>query len=318
MQSYNVVVVGATGLVGRTLIDVLMEQKFPINKLILCASSKSIGKEILINNTKYKISEISKEVFLKSDFAFFCAGGNVSKEWAIVAKDCGCVVIDNSNFFRMNKDCSLIIPEVNFLDLNINNIIANPNCSTIQAVICLNALKEYGLKRVIYQTYQSVSGSGNKALMNKDNYYLFNINDTCIPVVDKLTENGFSLEELKMINETRKILNKPNLNVTATCVRVPVDFCHGVSVLVELEKEFNVDEIVKVFKNSDGIIYEELPVSTISCGKDMVYVGRVRKDLSNPKTLMFYCVADNIRRGAASNAVFTALKIIKNCIAYKK
>lgn len=299
------------------LLDVLVEKDFPINNLVLCASEKSLGKEIKVKDKFYSINLICNEIFKDINFAFFCAGSSVSKYWVKIALDSGCIVIDNSSYFRMKEDCSLIIPEVNFNDLNTSGIIANPNCSTIQSVICLNALKKFKFKRIIYTTYQSISGSGNNALINRESFYPYDINKTCIPKIDEYLENGYTLEEMKMINETKKILNLPNLCVTSTCVRVPVDYSHGVNVLVEFENEFSTEEVLEELKKQEGIVIVETPTSIHSNGNDMVYIGRIKKDISNPKTLMFYCVADNIRRGAASNAVLIALKIIKNGIAYK-
>lgn len=308
-------VVGATGLVGRTLIDVLIEKKFPLNELVLVASSSSVGSNFNVGDCVYKIKKLENEVFKDMDFVFFCAGGEISKKWVDIALGYEGIVIDNSSYFRMLERCSLIVPEVNFDTISLNDVISNPNCSTIQAVLCLNPLKKFGIKRVIYHTYQSISGSGNKALIDKEGYYPFNIKKTCIPKIDSYTIDGYTLEEMKMINETKKILNISDLNVSSTCVRVPVDFSHGVGIVVEFEKDFLLDDIYKAFNDCEEIILVDCPTSIHSNGNDKVYVGRIRKDIYNPKTLMFYCVADNIRRGAASNAVLIALKIIKNGIA---
>jgi aspartate-semialdehyde dehydrogenase len=203
-------------------------------------------------------------------------------------------------------------------------LIANPNCSTIQSVICLNALKPFGIKRVIYTTYQAVSGSGHKGIMALEkliNYYPYNIKETCIPQIDSFLDNGYTKEEMKMINETRKILNMPLLNITATCVRVPVVSSHAISVIVEFEEEFDLVDIFEAFNNQEGLIVLDnieknlYPTSINSMGNDNVYVGRIRKDLSNNKSLLFYCVADNIRKGAASNAVGIAIKIIEKSLS---
>lgn len=318
IKTYNVCVIGATGLVGRVLVEELIKKNFPLGKFVLCSSDSSVGKELEVLDRKFVLKPLDENIFRDMDFAFFCTAASVSQKWVVVAKEAGCIVIDNSSYFRMDKNCSLIVPEVNFNDLDLSNIIANPNCSTIQSVICLNALKKYGLKKVIYNTYQSISGSGNKALTDKENFYQWDINKTCIPKIDDITANGNTLEEMKMINETKKILNLPSLEVIATCIRVPVDFSHGVSIVVELENEISLSELGEALRMHEGIILTDYPTTIQSTGNDGVYVGRIRKDLFNSKTLMFYCVADNIRRGAASNAVLIALKIIENYIAYKK
>lgn len=320
MNKYNIGVVGATGLVGRTFLTLLEEYKFPVEKLKIFASVKSIGKEIVFQNDLYFIEELTMESFVDLDFVFFCAGSIVSKEWAPVAVGSGCIVIDNSSYFRMNEDVGLIVPEVNFNEKF--TIISNPNCSTIQSVICLNALKEFGLKRVVYTTYQAVSGSGIKGINdlknNEQSFYPYNIKDTCIPQIDEFLDNGYTKEEMKMINETKKILNLPLLDVVATCVRVPILNSHAVSILVELEKECSTNEILDAFKKQKGLVIREpYPTSLNSNGNDLVYVGRVRKDLSKPNSFLFYCVADNIKTGAASNAIKIALKIIENSIALK-
>ena len=241
IKRYNVGVVGATGLVGSTLLTVLEEYNFPVNLLKVFASKKSVGKEVIFKNKNYKIEELSSNSFIDLDFVFFCAGSEVSKRWVQIAIDSGCIVIDNSNYYRMNDSASLIIPDVNFNDKF--SLISNPNCSTIQSVLCLNALKEYGLKRVIYTTYQAVSGSGIKGIKDLEediSYYPYNIKKTCIPQIDEFLDNGYTKEEIKMVNETRKILDMPNLDIVATCVRVPITNSHAVSVLVELEQEVSV------------------------------------------------------------------------------
>lgn len=317
MNKYKVCVIGASGLVGRTLVSELFIKKFPLKELVLCASDVSDGKEIYIDDRKFYLQKIREDIFIDCDFVFFCAGSEVSKEWVEVARKYNCIVIDNSSYFRMRDDCSLIIPEVNIFDLDIKKVIANPNCSTIQSVLCLNALSKYGLKKVIYNTYQSISGSGNKAIIDRANYYIYDINKTCIPKIDNLYTNGFTIEEMKMINETKKILNLKNLDVVATCVRVPVDYCHGVSIVVELDEDVDIKKIYEDFSKQEGIVLSESLVFDDAFGNDKVYVGRIRKDIVNSKTLMFYCIADNLRRGAASNAVLIALKIIENGLAYK-
>ena len=319
IKRYNVGVVGATGLVGSTLLRCLEEYNFPVNLLKVFASKKSVGKEVIFKNKNYKIEELSSNSFIDLDFVFFCAGSDVSKRWVQIAIDSGCIVIDNSNYYRMNDSVGLIVPDVNFSDKF--SLISNPNCSTIQSVLCLNALKEYGLKRVIYTTYQAVSGSGIKGIKDLEediSYYPYNIKKTCIPQIDEFLDNGYTKEEIKMVNETRKILDMPNLDIVATCVRVPITNSHAVSVLVELEQEVSVEKIKESFEKQKGlVVIEPYPTTFNSNGTDLVYVGRIRKDLTKPNSFLFYCVADNIRVGAATNAIKIAIKFIENTIALK-
>lgn len=320
---YNVAVIGATGLVGGVLLNVLEEYDFPVEKLFLFASEKSVGKVINYKDEEVIVKKLEENSFRDIDFAFFVSNCNVSKKWAFVALNAGAIVIDNSSYFRLNSDVSLIVPEVNFSDFNPNiPFVSNPNCSTIQSVLILNALKKFGLKRVIYNTYQAVSGSGVKgikALLDKEySFYPYNIKETCIPKIDDALDNDYTKEEMKMINETKKILHMNDLNISATCVRVPVLYSHAVSVMVQFEKEFSIKEVIdELSKHSELVIVNDLennlyPVSTLSNNNDKVYVGRIRRDLSNSNSILFYCVADNLRRGAASNAVFIAKKIIEN------
>ena len=314
-------------MVGGVLLEVLQQYNFPICKLHLFASEKSIGKEIIFKNKSYYIKELNDNSFVNCDFVFFVAGATVSKKWVPVALKSNAIVIDNSSFFRMDNDVSLIVPEINIDDFNFDyRLVSNPNCSTIQSVIVLNTLKKHGLKRVIYNTYQAVSGSGMKGINDLENtlegkepsFYSYNISKTCIPQIDSFLDSGYTKEEMKMVNETKKILHLPELNIAATCVRVPILFSHAVSVLVELEKDFTIEEIINELKEQESIIVLDdkknniYPVSTIANKTDKVYVGRIRKDLSSNNSLMFYCVADNLYRGAASNAVLIALKIIEN------
>ncbi len=320
---YNVAVIGATGLVGGVLLKVLEEYDFPIKKLFLFASEKSVGKVIIYKDEEVSVKKLEENSFKDIDFAFFVSNSNVSKKWAFVALNAGAIVIDNSSYFRLNSDVSLIVPEVNFSDFNPNiPFVSNPNCSTIQSVLVLNALKKFGIKRVIFNTYQAVSGSGVKgikALTDKESsFYPYNINKTCIPKIDDALDNDYTKEEMKMINETKKILHMNDLNISATCVRVPILYSHAVSVMVQFEKEFSIKEVIdELSKHSELVIVNDLennlyPVSTLANNNDKVYVGRIRRDLSNSNSILFYCVADNLRRGAASNAVFIAKKIIEN------
>ena len=328
MRKYNVAVVGATGLVGSTFLKVLKEYDFPIKELTLFASSRSAGKEIEYNGQKYIVKELKEGCFEGIEIALFSAGGEISTKWAPEAEKSGAVVIDNSSAWRMAEDCALIVPEINVDDFGAcRKIVANPNCSTIQSVLPLKPLKEnFGLKRVVYTTYQAVSGSGQKGKNDlirtlngeEPEFYPYNISKTCIPHIDSFLDNGYTKEEIKMVNETRKILHMPNLPVSATCVRVPVLNSHAVCIMVELEKPFTLDEIRNAFASQEGIVVLDdpknniYPVATVSNDNDKVYVGRIRKDLSCENGIIFYCVSDNIRKGAAANAVQIAKKLINS------
>ena len=314
-------IVGATGLVGSTFLKVLEEKKLPIDEYVLLASKKSAGKEVIFMNKKYIVEELTKDTFLNNRFnyALFSAGSEVSLEYAPIAANNGCIVIDNSSAFRMKDNVPLVVPEVNKEMIEKNNgIIANPNCSTIQAVIPLKVLHErYTLKRVIYSTYQAVSGAGIKGIKdlentskgNKATKFIYPIFNNCLPHIDVFLENDYTKEEMKMILETRKILNLPNLNITATCVRVPVKNCHCESINVEFEQEFDILELKQLLNKKDGIVVLDdikkniYPLPTFVDGKDDVFVGRIRRDYSVKNGLNFWCVADNIRKGAATNAV---------------
>ena len=314
-------IVGATGLVGSTFLKVLEEKKLPIDEYVLLASKKSAGKEVIFMNKKYIVEELTKDAFLNNRFnyALFSAGSEVSLEYAPIAANNGCIVIDNSSAFRMKDNVPLVVPEVNKEMIEKNNgIIANPNCSTIQAVIPLKVLHErYTLKRVIYSTYQAVSGAGIKGIKdlentskgNKATKFIYPIFNNCLPHIDVFLENDYTKEEMKMILETRKILNLPNLNITATCVRVPVKNCHCESINVEFEQEFDILELKQLLNKKDGIVVLDdikkniYPLPTFVDGKDDVFVGRIRRDYSVKNGLNFWCVADNIRKGAATNAV---------------
>lgn len=326
MRKYNVAVVGATGLVGQTFLKVLAEYKFPINELRLLASKSSEGKKITYEGQEYTVHELTRDSFEGIEIALFSAGSGVAKEFGPIAEAAGAVVIDNSSCFREDKDRGLVVPEVNFEDVKISNLIANPNCSTIQSILPLKALDDkYGLTRVFYSTYQACSGAGMKGKNDLENtkkgmapaHFPYDISKTCIPEIDVFFDNGYSKEEIKMVNETRKMLHKPDLAVSATCVRVPVENSHGVSIMCELEREFDLDEVreclasfpgIKVLDDPKNHIY---PVSTVANGTDTVYVGRIRRDLGSKNGLLLWCVADNIRKGAAANAVQIAYKMIQ-------
>lgn len=327
-KKYKLAVVGATGVVGRMALTVLEEKNLPITEYSFFASSSSSGKEIIFQGKPYIVKELTKDSFNEGfDFAIFSAGSDIAKKYAPIAAACGCVVVDNSSAFRMEKDVPLIVPEVNPEEIKSHHgIIANPNCSTIQAVLPLKALdKQYGIKRVVYSTYQAVSGAGRLGIEDLEKgikgelpkKFPYPIYNNCLPHIDVFLENGYTKEEEKMINETRKILKKPSLKVTATCVRVPVINSHSESINIELENSFELDDIKKVLQNYPNIIVlddfsnNQYPLATIATGHDEVYVGRIRRDYSIENGLHLWVVADNIRKGAASNAVQIVEKLIE-------
>jgi len=322
---YDVCLVGATGLVGQTFLKVLAEVDFPIRQLKLLASARSAGKIITFKDKKLVVEELTAASFDGYQLAFFSAGGGISKKYAPLARDKGLIVIDNSSAWREDEEVGLVVPEVNFADSKMSKLIANPNCSTIQSVVPLAALKPFGLKRVNYSTYQSVSGSGASGQVELERtlagdspeFYPHNISKTCIPEIDIPLDNGYTKEEMKMVKETRKILHLPDLPVSATCVRVPVMNGHAVSVHVELEQPFEIADIITAFEAHEGIVVVNdlanhlYPTSVMAEGTATVFVGRIRHDLSAPNSLLFYCVADNARKGAATNAVQIAMKMIE-------
>lgn len=322
MKKYNIAILGATGLVGQTFLKVLNEYDIPINELKLFASKRSVGKKIVYQGKAYFVSECVEGSFNDVDYALFSAGAGVSKRVALQATAEGAIVIDNSSAFRQDLSIPLVVPEVNLADAIDASLIANPNCSTIQCVLPLSALdRKYNVLAVTYDTYQAVSGSGFKGLMaleRHDDFYPYDIKYTCIPQIDDFMEDGYTKEEHKMINETRRILHKADLKVSATCVRVPVKYSHGVSIRVKLEKEFDLQEIRKTLEDFEGIVVldnikEQIyPTSIAATDTDYVYVGRIRRDKIDENTLLMYCVADNVRKGAASNAV----QILKGLIEY--
>ena len=328
MKKYNVAVVGATGLVGQTFLKVLKERNFPIENLYLYASSRSAGKLINFNGKDYTIIELKDENIREDlDVALFSAGGDISLEFAPKFKAKGALVVDNSSAWRMNKDIPLVVPEANPEALeNHNGIIANPNCSTIQVMPILKVLHEkYGLKRVIYSTYQAVAGSGQKGIDDLEanlkgepsKGYPHQIAFNLIPHIDAFLDNGYTKEEIKMIEETRKILGIPNLKVTATCVRVPVKMGHAVSINVELENSFKLEDVIKAFEEKEGVIVRDdvknniYPMPIEAEDTDEVYVGRIRRDESIDNGLNLWVVADNIRKGAATNTIQIAETLIK-------
>lgn len=328
-QLPNIAIVGATGLVGRTMAQVLEERNFEYNQIKLLASARSAGSVISINKTEHQVEELSENSFEGIDIALFSAGGEISRKYAPIAAKAGAIVIDNSSAWRMDVDVPLVVPEVNSRDLAAHKgIIANPNCSTIQLVVVLDAIdKAYGLKRVVCSTYQSISGAGQKGVDKLTNE-LFDQEDKS-PSGDKhrIAFNtmfhpvsdfeGFTEEEKKMLFETRKILNNDDLKLAFTCVRLPIIGGHGESVNLELEKEFSVKDIKSLLSDSEGIILlddinnDEYPTPDIAKDTDPVYVGRVRRDSSVENGLYLWIVADNLRKGAATNAVQIAEKLVE-------
>lgn len=328
MKDLKVAIVGATGLVGRSFLKVLEEKKLPISNYTLFASKHSTGNKVAFLGKDYVVQELTETSFDEGfDFALFSAGGDISKKFAPIAVSKGCTVIDNSSYFRMNENVPLVVPEVNIEDAyNNNGIIANPNCSTIQAMLPLKALNDkYKIKRIVYSTYQAVSGAGKSALEDLANTngskelkkFPHPIYNNCLPHIDSFMENGYTKEELKMINETRKILHEPDLRITATTVRVPVSNSHSESINIEFEKDFDLENLVQTLKDFPNLIVvdnpekNEYPMAIDATGHDEVFVGRIRRDDSVESGVNIWVVADNIRKGAASNAVQIMEKLIE-------
>jgi len=316
----KIAVVGATGLVGTKMLQVLAERNFNVTELIPVASERSVGKEIEFKGKKYKVVSMDDAIKAEPAIALFSAGGNTSLEWAPKFADAGIVVIDNSSAWRMDPSKKLIVPEVNADAITKDDlIIANPNCSTIQMVVALNPLhKKYKIKRVVVSTYQSVTGTGVKAVDQLQNErkgvegemaYKYPIDLNVIPQIDVFMDNGYTKEEMKMVNETKKIMRDENIRVTATTVRIPVMGGHSESVNIEFENEFDVKEVKRLLSSSQGIVVQDdssnqvYPMPLWAHDKDEVFVGRIRRDESQPKTLNMWIVSDNLRKGAATNAV---------------
>jgi aspartate-semialdehyde dehydrogenase len=316
----RIALVGATGMVGRKMLEVLNESNLKISEIIPAASENSKGKIIHFQGNDYVVCTIPEAIAAKPDAALFSAGGSVSLEWAPKFAEAGIPVIDNSSAWRMHEDIKLVVPEINANLLTAKDkIIANPNCSTIQLVMVLNPLhKKYGLKRVIVSTYQSITGTGAKAVAQfeaerngttPEMIYKYTIDKNCIPQCDVFAEDGYTKEELKIVNETRKILGIPNLLVTATAVRVPVVGGHSESVNLEFENEFDLEDVRNLLSNTKGVVLQDNPASfsypmpLLAHDKDEVFVGRIRRDFSHPKSLNLWVVSDNLRKGAATNAV---------------
>ena len=321
---YNVAVCGASGVVGRKIIEVLEERDFPIKTLSLFASSRSAGQTVEFKGEPITIQELTEDS-LKApiELAFFSAGGETSEKFAPIAAKNGVKVVDNSSAWRMDPSIPLVVPEVNPDALTKDStIIANPNCSTIQSVAALAPLRPYGIKRVVYNTYQAVSGAGQKGIADLENRTTDNfpylISDSVIPQIDVFLENGYTKEENKMIEETRKIFAIPELRVTATTVRVPIKNSHGVSINVELDKEFDLETVKQEIADYAGIVLVDdpsnlrYPLQSDANDTDEVYVGRIRRDESLENGLNLWVVADNIRKGAATNSIQIAETLVKN------
>lgn len=325
----RIAVVGATGLVGQKILEVLEERNFQISELYPVASEKSVGKEVVFNGKKYKVISMANAIELKPQIAIFSAGGDTSLKWAPEFAKVGTTVVDNSSAWRMDKNKKLVVPEINAVDLTTEDkIIANPNCSTIQLVVALAPLhKRYKMERLVISTYQSITGTGVKAVTQFENErngiqgemaYPYEIDKNCIPHCDVFTENGYTKEEMKLANETKKILKDDSIRVTATAVRVPVVGGHSESVNIEFANDFDLDEVRKILSETDGVIVQdnldnnEYPMAKYAHGKDEVFVGRIRRDFSNPNTLNLWIVSDNLRKGAATNAVQIAEFLGKN------
>ncbi|HSL85390.1 MAG TPA: aspartate-semialdehyde dehydrogenase, partial [Bacteroidales bacterium] len=316
MDKLNVAIVGATGMVGRTFLEVLEEMNLPIGNLGLFASGKSAGNKVMFKGQEFIIEELSEESLdpKRYQYALFSAGSSVSSAYGKTASQNGITVIDNSSFFRMEKEVPLIVPEINMEQAKGHKLISNPNCSTIQSVVPLKVIHDlFKVKRVVYTTYQAVSGSGQKGLEDLQRtqkgeepmFYPVPIADNCIPHIDVFLEDGSTKEEQKMIEETRKILGDENLKVSATCVRVPVSNGHSVAMNVTCESEPDLNLLKKALKKAEGIVYYEegYPTALDAVGQDKVLVGRLRNDNSEDNTISLWVVADNVRKGAASNAV---------------
>ena len=324
-DQYNVAVAGATGAVGRKMLEILEERKFPVATLKALASAKSVGQTLTFNGGPVTVEELNENSFEGVDISLFSAGASVSRQFAPSAVKSGCIVIDNSSAFRMEPDVPLVVPEVNPDAINSNaGIIANPNCSTIQMVVVLKPIHDkFKIKRVVVSTYQSVSGSGQKAIKElqnqiknlldgktaKLNVYPHQIAFNCIPHIDIFLDNGYTKEEMKMIDETRKILGDPSIMVSPTTVRVPVFYSHSESINVETLRPINAREVRELLSGMNGIRVidnpetNEYPLAIDGAGKDEVFVGRIRDDISCKNAINFWVVSDNLRKGAALNAV---------------
>ena len=325
----KVAVVGATGLVGTRMLQLLEEKSFPVTELLPVASEKSIGRKVVFRGKEWTVMSADDAISRKPALALFSAGGGTSAELAPRFAAAGCRVVDNSSFWRMDPDKKLVVPEINGDVLTAEDyIIANPNCSTIQMVLPLHPIhKELGIKRIVVSTYQSVTGTGYKAIaqMNAERegrtpdpmIYPYPIDQNILPHIDSFLENGYTKEEMKMVNETKKILRDQSIEVSATTVRVPVQGGHSESINVETHKPFEVQQIRELMAGEPGVVVQDDPANNVypmplyAWGKDEVFVGRIRRDFTIPNGFNFWCVSDNIRKGAATNAVQIALLLIQ-------
>ena len=325
----KIVVVGATGMVGTVMLKVLAERNFPVTELIPVASEKSVGKQLEYKGKNYTVVGLQTAVDMKADIAIFSAGGETSIEWAPKFADVGTTVIDNSSAWRMNPNNKLIVPEINANQLTPEDkVIANPNCSTIQMVMVMKPLHDkYKIKRTIVSTYQSITGTGVKAVQQLENEkngvegemaYPYPIDANCLPHCDVFEDNGYTKEEMKLVNEPRKILSDDSLKITATAVRVPVVGGHSESINIEFENDFDLAEVRKILHETDGITLQDnidtntYPMPIYAADKDDVFVGRIRRDESQPNTINMWVVTDNLRKGAATNAVQIAEYLVEN------
>ena len=325
----KVAVVGATGMVGEVMLQVLAERNFPVTELIPVASEKSVGKEIEFKGKKYKVVGLQTAVDMKADVALFSAGGETSLEWAPKFAAAGTTVIDNSSAWRMDPTKKLVVPEINASELTKEDkIIANPNCSTIQMVMVLAPLhKKYTIKRVIVSTYQSITGTGVKAVQQLENEYAgvqgemaykYPIHRNAIPQCDVFEDNGYTKEEMKLTRETKKIIGDDTINVTATAIRIPVVGGHSEAVNIEFENEYDLNEVRNILQNTPGVTLQDntdtytYPMPLFAQGKDDVFVGRIRRDESQPKSINMWIVADNLRKGAATNTIQIAEYLAAN------
>jgi len=331
-STYDIAVAGATGAVGRTMLSILEERKFPVGRLVPLASSRSAGTSLEFNGQKITVQELKEDSFEGLDIALFSAGGSVSRQFAPIAVNAGCVVIDNSSAFRMEKDIPLVVPEINPHVIGDSpGIIANPNCSTIQMVMALKPIHDrYRIKRVVVSTYQSVSGTGQKAIEElkeqsrqvlqdqpvAQEVYPHQIAFNCLPHIDVFLDSGYTQEEMKMVHETRKILEDESIQISPTTVRVPVFYAHSEAVNVETEQVIDLQDLRRILSEAPGVRVvdapekTEYPLAVDAAGRDEVMVGRIRSDLDNPRAVNLWIVSDNLRKGAALNAIQIAEVLI--------